>query len=114
MTAPDPDDIISAVRDAVSGAMPEVGDIIEAVRSGVWGSMPYAGPILDALQPDPLWSPLPPGSHLRLGDENERGVDIVAVRTLFVHGVERAEALTERGGVTRLDKDCRLTVGRRI
>lgn len=77
----------------------------------VAGAMPDVGLILDALRPDPPWTPLRPGSHLRLGDDDKRGADVVAVRTSFAPW-ERGEVLTERGAVLRLGDDRRLRVAR--
>jgi hypothetical protein len=94
-----------------AGAMPDPDDVVEAIGSAASWAMPEAGLILDALRPDPLWTPLPPGSHLRLGDDDKRGVDVVAVRTSFTPW-ERGEVLTERGAVVRLDADTRLRVAR--
>lgn len=91
--------------------MPDPDVAFEAIRSAAWEAMPSVGLILDALRPDPLWSPLPPGSHLRLGDDDERGVDVVAVRSWPV-GIERGEVMTERGTVVRLDAGRRLRVAR--
>jgi len=56
------------------------------------------------------WVILPPGSHLRLGDDERMGVDVVALRTGLLRS-ERAEVLTERGEVVSLADDRRLRIG---
>lgn len=89
-----------------------------AVRSGVYEAMPRWDAIRDALTP---WTPLPPGSHLRLNDDR-RGVQVVAVRSRELtcwdeaqnrfDRCERGEVMTDRGDLITLDAECRLRVGR--
>ena len=96
-------------------------DVLTAIRHGVTEAMPTAAHILDALA---TWTPLPPGSHLRLGDDDTRGADVVALRSrekarreADEHGREervlreRGEVMTERGDIVLLDKDYRLRIG---
>jgi hypothetical protein len=57
------------------------------------------------------WTVLPPGSHLRLKDDDEEGVEVVALRSSTSSWPEHGEVMTCRGDVLRLDKDTRLQVG---
>lgn len=71
----DTDAIATAVGTAVSESMPYPSLILDAISSGVAAR---------------IWTPLPAGAHLRLGDE----------------------VMTDRGAVVRLTDDVRLKVGR--
>jgi hypothetical protein len=103
------DDITRAFHQAVAEAMPADWDITEAMGSAVFRAMPATDAILDALTP---WVPLPTGSHLRLGDDDRRGVAVVALRSRWAYIGQRGVVLTERGAVLDLDDDRRLHVGR--
>jgi hypothetical protein len=84
------------------------GEIADAVRSAIEESMPDRSQILQALTPDPLWSPVPPGSHLRLDDDGHRGVGVVAIRS---SGDSHGEAMTENGDILELNRERRLRIG---
>jgi hypothetical protein len=112
-------DIVEAISEALTEAVPSWDAITNAFQDGVIAAMPAADAIVTALTP---WTMLPPGSHLRLRDDDVRGVDVVAVRSSEVERWNRdvskfdrcegGEVMTERGDVIPLSEDRRLRVGR--
>jgi hypothetical protein len=102
--------ISSGIEDAIKDAFSEV---YNAVEFGVANSMPAVHVIMNSIADGveaAMWTPLPPGSHLILCNEDEtweRGVDVVALREHDRVG----QVMTERGGVLDLNKNRCLKVG---
>lgn len=74
----------------------------EALRLGMSdlvGGLPTHQAILAALST----TALPKGSHLWFDDEEQRGVDVIAIRS-SISDVGRTEALTERGAWVLIGK----------
>lgn len=106
-------DITEAIEKAIGDSMPFPDLILSAVSYAVEQSMPPASQVRTAMT---VWSPLPPGSHLRVDSDGRfvRGADVVAVRSVRIDTLntdEHGQVMTASGAVVALGAGAVLVVG---
>lgn len=103
--------IHSETYQAVFDAMPDAFHIARVIGEAVCEAMPEADRIVDAIRSLPLWSSLPPGSHLVVGSNGRQGDEAVALRSRPGYDDDIIEVITEQGYIWQLDDGCRLRIG---